>query len=72
MDDLKRTPEVAEEVGITSKYVNTIITRHPHLKPARKIGADYWWTQAELDALKQYKATARPGAKKKVKDAANI
>jgi hypothetical protein len=66
MDDLKRTPEVAQEVGTTAKYVNTILSRHNRLRPARKIGADYWWTREEIEALKRYRESSRRGQPKKV------
>lgn len=56
MDGLKRTPEVAEEVGTSAKYVNKILSHHNELRPAKKIGANYWWTPEEIEALKKHRA----------------
>lgn len=45
----KSTQQVAEKIGSTVKTINTILTRHPELRPAIKYGNAYIWSDEEID-----------------------
>jgi len=47
--------------GINRQYLQTILSRHPHLRPARKIGQDFFWVEGEIAALAAKKSSTKMG-----------
>jgi len=53
--------QVAGQLGIARNSLMMFLSRHPQLHPARRIGQDLFWSEGEVTALAQAKATAKPG-----------
>lgn len=64
MPELKLSRDVAAMFGMPRTRLNTILTRHPELKPAGRLEVGgfsaYQWTEAEIEALRQYLDSIAP------------
>lgn len=65
MDELVTTTQVAERLGIARQYLGTILSRHPELRPARRLvpGGNYLWTREEIEKVIQLKANPGKGGR---------
>ncbi len=53
--------QVAGRLGVNRASLITFLNRHSELRPARRIGQDLFWSEGEIAALAQAKASAKPG-----------
>lgn len=51
-DDFMDTEAVAKYVGTTPAYIRNILSRYPELRPKRKFGDQWMFTQEEADRLR--------------------
>lgn len=67
MDDTKLidTPTVAKRLGTSITNIGSYLSRHPHLRPARRAGTAYLWTPEEYDRYVQFRMRPLSRGKKK-------
>jgi predicted DNA-binding transcriptional regulator AlpA len=53
--------QAAGQIGISRPSLITFLNRHDYLRPLRKMGQDFAWTEGEITAVAQAKASAKPG-----------
>ena len=53
--------QAAVELGISHGSLRLFLARHETLRPSRKIGPDFFWTEGEIADVRLAKAVARPG-----------
>lgn len=63
----KTTSQVADLLGTGRPSLITFLSRHPELRPEKRIepSGDFLWTDAEIERLKEAKAKAKGGRPKK-------
>jgi len=63
----KTTAQVASLVGTSRQSLNMFLSRHPDLRPEKRLqpSGDLLWTDEEIDRLKEAKAKAKGGRPKK-------
>jgi hypothetical protein len=68
MDDAKLidTATVAKRFRQSATTLGSYLSRHPHLRPARRVGTAYLWTEEEIERLWAFKlrpvSTRKKGA----------
>jgi DNA polymerase I-like protein with 3'-5' exonuclease and polymerase domains len=58
----KKSGEVTKMLGLKEKQLGNILFVHTKLKPALKKSHGYYWTEAEIERLRQHCATRGIGA----------
>jgi len=58
---LYTSDQAAAQIGKDRKYLIKLIGRHPELRPAVEVGQGFFWTEGEIEAAAQKKATAKRG-----------
>lgn len=53
--------QAAVELGISHGSLRLFLARHETLRPSRKIGPDFFWTEGEIADVRLAKAVTRPG-----------
>jgi hypothetical protein len=63
----KTTAQVADMIGTSRTSLNTFLSRHPDLRPAKRLkpSGDLLWTDEEIERLKEAKAKAKNGRPRK-------
>ncbi len=51
----------ARRLGLERAGLITFLSRHVELRPALRIGQDFFWTDGEIEALAKVKCTAKRG-----------
>ena len=68
--DYSASAEVARRFGIELNSLTSYLTRHPHLRPKKKIGPSFMWTEEEVEALARHRMrpiSRGPRSKKRMK-----
>lgn len=65
-EDLYMTSEVAAMIGTSNSYIREILQTRIDLRPARKVGRVWLWTQAEIDALRTRSGSNGQSRRRKV------
>jgi hypothetical protein len=61
MEQKKTSSEAAALLGLKRTSLMSLLTRHPHLKPAERFNGDYIWSEAEIEAVaKSRRGPGRP------------
>ena len=53
--------QVADSLGMTRNALMMFLHRHNDAVPARKVGFDWFWTEDEIEVIRQAKSTAKRG-----------
>lgn len=53
--------QVAGLINKDRPYLIKLLSRHPELQPNIKVGQDWFWSEGEITAVAQKKATAKRG-----------
>jgi len=53
--------QAAGRVGMNRAALITLLSRHPELRPALRVGQDLFWAEGEIEAVAKKKASARRG-----------
>ena len=66
--DYSTSPEVAKRFKIALNSLAAYLSRHPHLRPKRRVGFAFMWTPEEIEALAKHRMRAiSRGPRKKSK-----
>ena len=59
----KTTEQAADELGMSRPVLITYVRRHPELRPANQLhkAGLLMWTDEEIDAVRQARATRKAG-----------
>ena len=58
---LYTSEQAAACIGIGRASLITLLSRHAELRPAVEVGQGLFWSEGEIEAAKQKKATAKRG-----------
>lgn len=53
--EYKTTAEVARRFGLNNRTLGAYLSKHPHLRPKRRVGTAFLWTDAEIERLAQWR-----------------
>jgi hypothetical protein len=53
--EYKTTNEVARRFGLDNRSLGAYLSRHPHLRPNRRVGMAMLWTEEEIERLAVYR-----------------
>jgi len=53
--------QAAACIGMSRAALITLLSRHADLRPALKIGQDWFWSDGEIEAAAQKRVTAKRG-----------
>ena len=58
---LYTSAQAAAQMGMTRNALMVMLHRHGEVRPARKVGADLFWTEGEIENASRVKATHKAG-----------
>jgi hypothetical protein len=73
MSEFLITRQVAERLGTKQSSLMTLLARHPHLRPAKRLpnGVEFLWTEDEIEKVKAHKLTHK-GGRPQIKRSENL
>lgn len=58
---LYTSTQAAAQLGMTRNALMVMLHRHGAARPARKVGADLFWTEGEIENARHVKVTHKSG-----------